>query len=582
MIIREIINLIIKNILSKMKKKVILVLSLVTNCLIFAQVGINNQDPKTTLDIAAKNKTGTDNNIDGILIPRVDRERAQSMTSVPISTLIYVDNVSTGAQTGIAIDIDAEGFYYFDGIVWIKVISQNNINISEINIYNSNGILTGNRIVAQNDKTLAFTGTSRNAFSIDGTTFSVDANSDRVGIGTTTPNSKLDLGTSFGNDGLTDVNGKKLAVYNNAQGNDFYGLGISAGNLQFHAASTPAEAPAMILNGSGNVGIGGIPSSNAVLELSATNKGFLPPRLTIAQRNAITNASAGLTIYNVDTNCMEFWNSNAWVSTCAITVPPAGSISTITCGSATNNGIITTGTNTSVSSIIPYTGGNNGSHGGQTIASTGVTGLTATLAAGSFANGNGTLTYNITGIPSSMGTASFAINIGGKTCTLTRIVTAPTGPIASLNCSTATNNGTLISEYEAVGVASIISYTGGNGGAHSGQTVSSTGVTGLTATLATGSFANGNGTLTYNITGTPSGTGTANFAINIGGQTCMLTRTVATPVTINCTSEGNFANPNDPRKYYKCVQVGGVFYQYNFTCPPGSLYDPITNSCVAQ
>jgi uncharacterized protein (TIGR02145 family) len=63
------------------------------------------------------------------------------------------------------------------------------------------------------------------------------------------------------------------------------------------------------------------------------------------------------------------------------------------------------------------------------VTSTGVTGLTATLQAGTFANGNGSLTYTITGTPATSGTASFALNIGGKTCTVTRTVAiAPQNP----------------------------------------------------------------------------------------------------------------------------------------------------------
>jgi uncharacterized protein (TIGR02145 family) len=69
---------------------------------------------------------------------------------------------------------------------------------------------------------------------------------------------------------------------------------------------------------------------------------------------------------------------------------------------------------------VPYTGGNGGVHNGQTVISTGVTGLTATLTPGTFANGASNLTYTITGTPASIGTASFALNIGGQACTLTR------------------------------------------------------------------------------------------------------------------------------------------------------------------
>ena len=222
----------------------------------------------------------------------------------------------------------------------------------------------------------------------------------------------------------------------------------------------------------------------------------------------------------------------------------AGSITALNCGSATNNGTLISGTSASgISSLVPYTGGNGGTHNGQTVTSTGVTGLTATLAAGAFANGIGSLTYTISGTPSASGTASFALSIGGQSCTLTRTAGLPAGIITALNCGSATNNGTLTSGTVASGVSSLVPYTGGNGGTHNGQTVTSTGVIGLTATLAAGTFANGAGSLTYTISGTPSASGTASFALNIGGQSCSLTRTVGLPVgsitSLNCGSATN-------------------------------------------
>ncbi|MFP3663088.1 hypothetical protein SB768_32145, partial [Burkholderia sp. SIMBA_043] len=53
-----------------------------------AQVGINTPSPTATIDILAKNATGPATNVDGMLVPRVDRQRAQVMTGVPTSTLI--------------------------------------------------------------------------------------------------------------------------------------------------------------------------------------------------------------------------------------------------------------------------------------------------------------------------------------------------------------------------------------------------------------------------------------------------------------------------------------------------------------
>ncbi|SDQ67504.1 hypothetical protein SAMN05421664_2114 [Chryseobacterium soldanellicola] len=173
-----------------MKKKslTILLFAIATTC-IQAQVGINTASPKSTLDVAAKNATGATTNVDGLLIPRVDRQRAQSMTGVPASTLIYVNSITTGAAAGTAINIDAPGYYYFDETnVWTKLKTS---AAADINIYKDNGTLTSNRTVSQVDKTLAFTGTATNAFSVDGNTLSVDAANNRVGIGTAQPTSQL-------------------------------------------------------------------------------------------------------------------------------------------------------------------------------------------------------------------------------------------------------------------------------------------------------------------------------------------------------------------------------------------------------
>lgn len=153
---------------------------------ILAQVGINTATPASTLEVVAKNPTGTATNIDGLLIPRVDRQRAQSMTAIPTSTMIYINSIATGTQTGTAVNIDAAGYYYYNGTVWVKLNPT-------VNIYNSDGTLTGNRTVTQGASTLAFTGTAVNAFSVDGTTLSVDAANDRIGIGTAAPENRFQV-----------------------------------------------------------------------------------------------------------------------------------------------------------------------------------------------------------------------------------------------------------------------------------------------------------------------------------------------------------------------------------------------------
>ena len=65
-----------------------------------------------------------------------------------------------------------------------------------------------------------------------------------------------------------------------------------------------------------NVGIGtATPNATAKLDVSSTNSGFLPPRMTYAQRNAITNPAAGLIIYCTDcaNGEMQYYNGSNWM-----------------------------------------------------------------------------------------------------------------------------------------------------------------------------------------------------------------------------------------------------------------------------
>ncbi len=245
----------------KMKKTILACLCIISSVTAFSQVGINTAQPNSTLDVNAKNATGTSAAVDGLLVPRVDRQRAQSMKNVPVSTLIFVNNISTGSLSGTAVNIDSVGYYYFTGVVWLKLITVD----KDSNIYNSNGTLSGNRLVSQGANTLAFLGSSVHSFSVDGSTFSVDAANNRIGIGTTTPQNKLDLGGG---------NGKKLALWNSPAGDDFYGLGNAQDVLQLFSGAKPDGDPLMTLNKTGKVGIG-TTSPSTVLDVRSASKGAL-------------------------------------------------------------------------------------------------------------------------------------------------------------------------------------------------------------------------------------------------------------------------------------------------------------------
>lgn len=184
--------------------------------------------------------------------------------------------------------------------------------------------------------------------------------------------------------------------------------------LLFLVASTFTQA---------QVGVGANnPNPSAQLEISSTSKGLLPPRMTITQRNAIISPATGLIIFNTTNNALNIYFSGAWYQLSNSVV--LGSIASLVTASPINNGSLVSGSAASgVSSVVSYTGGNGENYSGQSVPSTGVTGLTATLPAGIFALGEGTLTYNITGTPTSDGSASFELNIGGQVGTLTRTIT---------------------------------------------------------------------------------------------------------------------------------------------------------------
>lgn len=72
-------------------------------------------------------------------------------------------------------------------------------------------------------------------------------------------------------------------------------------------------------------------SPGAMLEVKSETKGFLMPRMTSAQRNALQNPEIGLQIYNLDRKCVEWFAGSNWTSADAPgTIKPfAGSVDKI-------------------------------------------------------------------------------------------------------------------------------------------------------------------------------------------------------------------------------------------------------------
>ncbi|CAN1502113.1 hypothetical protein MCEGE10_00532 [Flavobacteriaceae bacterium] len=81
------------------------------------------------------------------------------------------------------------------------------------------------------------------------------------------------------------------------------------------------------------IGIGTqTPNASAVLDITSTEKGFLLPRMTTVQRDAIQNPANGLLIYNTTTNSLEVFiisgSISSWMGIVGIVSGAAGSSTT--------------------------------------------------------------------------------------------------------------------------------------------------------------------------------------------------------------------------------------------------------------
>lgn len=73
---------------------------------------------------------------------------------------------------------------------------------------------------------------------------------------------------------------------------------------------------------------GTAPATSAMLDVSSTSKGFLPPRMTTTQRTAITSPAEGLLVFDTNTKSNWYFNGSIWINDvpgAALTLPYNGS-----------------------------------------------------------------------------------------------------------------------------------------------------------------------------------------------------------------------------------------------------------------
>ncbi len=100
-------------------------------------------------------------------------------------------------------------------------------------------------------------------------------------------------------------------ITNDAWVNDATNTMVKLGTLSDGSTTRPSGREFVILD-NGNVGIGTTaPNSNAILDLSATNKALLLPR--VANSNNIATPVNGMMIYAVIPKCFKAYQDGAWL-----------------------------------------------------------------------------------------------------------------------------------------------------------------------------------------------------------------------------------------------------------------------------
>lgn len=210
-------------------------------------------------------------------------------------------------------------------------------------------------------------------------------------------------------------------------------------------------------NSNAQVGIGvttGNIAASAQLDVSSTTKGFLPPRMTYAQRNAIVTPGAGLIIYCADCGSngeLQYYNGTNWMSTAM--------------GEGISPNYISTSAISNLTGNIATCGGSISTDGNATVTARGVcwsTSSSPTIALSTkTVDGTGTglftsaiteLTHNTTYYVRSYATNAYYTVYGNEVVFTTLDMTIPsisTSAISNITYSTATCGGNISADGNA-------------------------------------------------------------------------------------------------------------------------------------
>ena len=372
-------------------------------------------------------------------------------------------------------------------------------------------------------------------------------------------------------------------------------------------AAGPAGTSPFTLNGAnaafttGSLGVGiNPPNASALLDLTSTTKGFLPPRMTALQRTAIVTPSVGLRVYQTDgTAGLYQFNGGTWslfgLNSGATSVTSVATGTGLTGGPITTSGTISManttvtagaytranvtvdpqgrltaassggGVNltTEVTGTLPVANGGTGlgapGASGNVLISNGTAwtsaaasgGVTAVTAASPLASSGGTapaisLTGTVLVTNGGTGTTTLTGYVKGTgTTAMTASATIPGSDISgNISGSAGSLTGTVAVANGGTGATTLTGYVKGAGttALTANATIPGTDISGNIS----GSAANVTGTVAVANGGT--GSTTQNFVDLTTNQTIGGTKTFSSPIvgTINPPSDGRIKSNQQP------------------------------------
>jgi hypothetical protein len=190
-------------------------------------------------------------------------------------------NIGINTTTDAGFRLDVNGTARVQGNLTISATSSGTVSTTVKN--SSTGILADTRLIVQNDAN------KEGGLFIGSSTRSPDANN--------------------------------VLVYANNQLKFMTNNTVSTGGtdaIVFQAGGNNSSQEGMRVTGSKNILIGTTSDiTSAKLVVTSTTQGFLPPRMTNAQRLAIASPATGLQLYNTTNNTLDYYNGTSWNSVIA-------------------------------------------------------------------------------------------------------------------------------------------------------------------------------------------------------------------------------------------------------------------------